>query len=138
MGRKRDLASFPFRMAAMALLVEKNAAKALRSTGIVLLSSVVPGTPVDEGRARGNWLVGVNAPVRREEEPRDRQGSSAISEGSGVMAGARADDTIYISNNLAYIVPLNESHAWAGFVERAIAAANKAVKRANLTSKSGE
>jgi len=80
----------------------------------------VLATPVDTGRARGNWLVGLNFPVEAEAESEDRGGGSTIAAGNADIARARAVDDIWLSNNLPYITKLNEGSSFqapVGFVE---------------------
>ena len=78
-----------------------------RAIGINLLNGLVMLTPVDTGRAKGNWFVGLNKSVRTIEE--DRRQSAALSEGLNVIGGAKSIKypEIVLSNNLPYIEPLN-------------------------------
>ena len=78
-----------------------------RALGINLLNGLVMLTPVDTGRAKGNWFVGLNKSVRTIEE--DRRQSAALSEGLSVIGGAKSIKypEIVLSNNLPYIEPLN-------------------------------
>ena len=78
-----------------------------RALGINLLNGLVMLTPVDTGRAKGNWFVGLNKSVRTIEE--DRRQSAALSEGLNVVGGAKSIKypEIVLSNNLPYIEPLN-------------------------------
>ena len=78
-----------------------------RALGINLLNGLVMLTPVDTGRAKGNWFVGLNKSVRVTEE--DRRQSTALSEGLNVIGGAKAMKypEIVLSNNLPYIESLN-------------------------------
>jgi hypothetical protein len=75
-----------------------------RAVIIELYGSVIGDTPVDTGRARGNWQTTVGAPKDGEIEKR-------------TMASARAEvaanlgqlgDTVYMTNNLPYIEFLEE------------------------------
>ena len=95
----------------------------LRATGLNVLRLLVLGTPVDTGRAKGNWFVQLENPLR--EISQDRRQSTALIEGNLVIASARNRrlPTIIISNNLPYIERLNQGHsqqAPALFVERII------------------
>lgn len=97
--------------------------KETRIVGLTLLRLVVKATPVDTGRARGNWFVSVGTPFRGISE--DRKASSAITEGNNVIGSAVniSYPTITLSNNLPYIERLNDGHsqqAPAKFVELAI------------------
>lgn len=127
-------AQFAKRMLFLANTVETNAAKATRTAGLAVLASVVPATPVDTGRARSNWFVGLNAPRRdtigyptiTAGDPIDRDGSVALAEGRGVIAAVKIRDSLWISNNLPYILKLNAGwspQAPAGYVETAVTSA---------------
>ena len=139
---KDGIDTFNKRIVVLAKRVQDNSGKTLRKVSISVLSAIVFPTPVKEGRAKGNWLVGVNKAVRRTVPPRDLTGNAAISEGSGVIAGVEADDTVYVSNNLAYIQLLDDpgisDQAPSGFVDEAVRAGVNAVVSANLTSPTGE
>jgi len=72
-----------------------------------LLDELVKATPVDTGRARSNWLVGRNGPVRAEQPVIDREGAVARAEGEAVLATVRPRDDVWLSNNVPYITLLN-------------------------------
>ena len=98
-----------------------------RALGINLLNGLTRVTPVDTGRARGNWFVGINQPVRTIKPTRRSQESVNDARLAIKNAEAIQYPTIIISNNLPYIIPLNEGHstqAPAKFVELAIQKVN--------------
>lgn len=83
------------------LVLKKLAFDALR--GIVMM------TPVDTGRARGNWRVSINTIDKSTSEARkDKAGHTAVNTGNAVLTNAKWGDTIYISNNLPYIRRLED------------------------------
>lgn len=96
----------------------------LQKVVLAVDSAIVLSTPVDTGRARGNWLPSINTP--REEKLVDNfdlTGSKSIAEAQSVSDKVIAGNTVYISNNLEYIGALNDGHsqqAPAGFVEKAV------------------
>lgn len=63
-----------------------------------LYSSIVQKTPVDTGRARGNWLISPNAPTGEVDE-----NATAPKYNAGNAPKADNDESIYIENNLPYI-----------------------------------
>lgn len=70
-------------------------------------TAVVLATPVDEGRARGNWFPSINSPSSEVDmAATDKSGSGAISALESVVAKADLGDTIWQTNNLPYILPL--------------------------------
>lgn len=80
--------------------------RALTLTG---LTSLVLMTPVDTGRARGNWIVTIGASTARyTDSSLDPSGSSAISAGFQTITSAKANPftIIYLQNNLPYIEEL--------------------------------
>tara|TARA_R100000951_G_scaffold113374_3_gene115249 strand:- start:2988 stop:3365 length:378 start_codon:yes stop_codon:yes gene_type:complete len=82
-----------------------------RAVSIILLTGLTFVTPVDTGRAKGNWFVGVNKSNRDTEK--ERRLSQAIAEGNSKIGSARQLDypTIVLSNNLPYIEKLNDGHS---------------------------
>ena len=72
----------------------------LRKVSLDLSRKVVQRTPVDTGRARGNWMVGINhLPIASlmgiERDPRARI--------TGDIQKAVAGDTVTLANSLPYI-----------------------------------
>lgn len=85
--------------------------KEVRAIGINLLNGFTRVTPVDTGRARGNWFAGISKPIRTIDP--DRKASSAVVEGVNAINSAKAIEypEIIISNNLPYIERLNDGHS---------------------------
>ena len=81
-----------------------------RAIVLELFSSVVKDTPVDTGRARGNWQTSMGNPASG---TIDREGESgALSEISSEVSGFGAGKVIYLTNNLPYIYRL-EFDGWS-------------------------
>lgn len=72
------------------------------------LRGVVLRTPVDTGRARGAWLVGEGAAVEDAPDTKDKTGAAAISAGTRAILAAEPYGAIHISNNLPYILKLED------------------------------
>lgn len=120
--------------------------KTVRMAALAADQAVVMATPVDKGRARSNWIVALGAPRRDTVEPYSpgEGGSSgganaqaAIAQGSAVISGYSGllHGSIAISNNLPYIGRLNSGsskQAPAGFVEKAVQSAVRAVRKARV------
>lgn len=88
-------------------------------------SSVVLATPVDTGRARGNWQPSFGSPATSATNNTDKGGGTTIASGSGLFARYEFGEKIFLTNNVPYIQRLNEGHskqAPAGFVQKAIIA----------------
>lgn len=88
--------------------------------------AVVVGTPVDTGRARGNWIPAIGKPPTRPVPTLDKSGTAGLGNAKTLFARYDlGDGKIFIVNNLPYIQRLNEGHsqqAPAGFVQRAVLA----------------
>ncbi len=75
-----------------------------RAITLHLFSAIIQSTPVDTGRARGNWQTTVSTPTRLITERLDPSGGNAIAE---VFANAGGAGKItWLSNNLPYIAVL--------------------------------
>lgn len=74
-------------------------------------SRVVLSTPVDTGRARGNWFPSINSPSWGMSNIADKSGGVSLARLSGVVAGAQLGDVIWQTNNLPYILPLENGHS---------------------------
>lgn len=95
----------------LALQIEVGSTKALRQAAAAVLSNVVQNSPVDTGRLRGNWQVGINSPPN---------GSG----GGTVPVIPPGTTTVYVSNNVRYINYVNGgvrgNEANAGFIQAAV------------------
>ena len=102
----------------------------IRRAGAIKADSIlVTSTPVDTGLARSNWLPSVRAP-RNEVIKLQAEGNSTIVTPRSLnfqeWNNIDVNTPIYLTNNVEYIVYLNDGHsgqAPAGFVEKAIAGA---------------
>ena len=85
--------------------------KEARALGINLLNGLTRVTPVDTGRARGNWFVSLDRPNRTVDD--FRKARQAITDGiatiNDVVNGKFR--TIVLSNNLPYIERLNDGYS---------------------------
>lgn len=89
-----------------------------------------PGTPVDTGHARANWVPSVGRPF--EQEVDGTSGAAASSGIAEVLAFKLGDGWLYVSNNVPYIQQLNRGHskkAPALFVEQCVARAQATIER---------
>lgn len=88
--------------------------------------NVVISTPVDTGRARGNWIAEVgHDPTQAEPDTKSKDGAASIKRAAEAIEkfDARRHEEIYIANNLPYIEKLDagsSAQAPANFVEQAI------------------
>lgn len=137
-----DLKTFANRIRQTGRNIVANTDATVRKVGLAVDSTVVLATPVDTGRARGNWQVEVNRPAAGTTGALSPSGREAIEQGKAKIAqyvGGKAEASIQITNNLPYIGKLNEGHsaqAPAGFVEKAITVGVSAVRGASVLRKS--
>lgn len=82
----------------------------IRAIVLELFGSIIKDTPVDTGRAKGNWQTTIGAPASGTV---DRLGESeALADVSQKTASFGAGKVIYLSNNLPYIYRL-EYDGWS-------------------------
>lgn len=108
--------------------IDKLGNEMLAETSLEVLRQVSQLTPVDSGRARSNWFMGVNAAERKITE--DTKGAN-VAEAAQVKLTIKGADTVFVSNNLPYIERLNDGYskqAPANFVESAAQVARRKVE----------
>lgn len=81
----------------------ENADRLLRGLALEATKRIVMRTPVDTGRARGNWNVSIGSVDQSTTERTDPAGTVTISQAGAKLRGAKFGDVIYISNGLPYI-----------------------------------
>ena len=138
-----DPSTFARRLNRRAENVRQNIERVRREVAEEMLIEVVLATPVDTGKARSNWQVGIGAPPSGVVSPyapgrhlglgETGNANGAIYAGQSVLRVSDPDQTIYIGNNVHYLEKLNDGfspQAGAGFVERAFERARQRVNRA--------
>ena len=79
-----------------------------------LLVKLINKSPVDTGRFRGAWEIGIGTPNRDEPETPDKaKGRSNISyqRAKDIISGLQPGDVVFISNNLDYALMLE--YGWS-------------------------
>ncbi len=118
-----SLEVFARRIQRRARQVEVGASDAVKLAALAINQVLILETPVDTGRARANWQVGLAAPIRDDTEAVDPSGINTIAKNRAIILARRNRVDIIISNNLPYIGQLNQgssAQAPAGFVEKAV------------------
>lgn len=96
-----------------------------RRLSLSVLTGVVLRTPVDTGRARGNWQTSVGVAIGGGETGiLDKGGQDTVSRGQQSIARQQGYTPVIIQNNVPYISRLNDGHskqAPAGYVEGVLA-----------------
>lgn len=132
---------FAVRMKGRGAKVPDRADRVMREIALATDRTIVRATPVDTGRARANWQATLGAPaVGTVDAAPGKRASVTVATGrnGAVIAGYKGGTpgaAIFLTNNLPYIVPLNDGHsgqASAGFVERGIETVLSAARRARL------
>lgn len=111
---------------------EKKIKNARRIIIVQLFSSVVMSTPVDTGRARGNWIFSKGEMIKDQLDQFDKSGGLVISLFIDKIDGE--DGVVYLVNSLPYIKRLEydgwSSQAPSGMVRKNIAKIRRFVNTA--------
>lgn len=75
------------------------------------LRRLVMKTPVDTGRARGNWQVTIGDPAMNQLETTDKNGAGTIAQGLAAISHLPGYQVVWISNNVDYIEALEHGHS---------------------------
>ncbi len=67
------------------------------------LRRIVLRTPVDTGRARGNWQTAIGQPLASQLDTLDKAGQETIDKGLQAIAELPPYSVVWISNNVDYI-----------------------------------
>lgn len=134
-----SLSQFAKRMKELGKRVEDNSDELVRKVAVAINTTVILATPVDTGRARSNWQIGIGyAPLSTKISYGPNSERSVIQANNSIIKSygtANKGQYIHITNNLPYIVPLNNGHsaqAPAGFVERAVTVAHSSIRGARI------
>lgn len=99
--------SFSADIGAFAAKAKTSLDETVRAVTFELFTGIITSTPVDTGRARGNWQTTTETPASGE---LDRTGSmESLAEVASSSGGAGS--ITYLTNNLPYIIPLEEGHS---------------------------
>ncbi len=104
--------------------LRKRADQAFRALVLEASKRIVLRTPVDTGRARGNWHLARGSPDLSTTESTDGAGGRTISTIMAKLQGMKGGDAVFLTNALAYIISLEHGHskqAPAGMVKVTIA-----------------
>ncbi len=109
--------SFEIDIAKFVAKANGNVNLVIRKISLDIFSRVILKSPVDTGRFRGNWQVGIGSMPSGTLSVNDKDGSMAMGKvtaallGQGGQFSARAGDVIYLVNNLAYAQALEYGHS---------------------------
>lgn len=89
----------------------ENSEEIIRGTAIKLFNAIIMDTPVDTGRARGNWFATGKKPSTQITEKQDKSGDQAASRMTVKIQSLSDVDIIQLTNNLPYIKALENGHS---------------------------
>lgn len=115
-------------------LLEEAVESAVTSLGVNITAELIERTPVDTGWARANWVPSIGTPFTGNDEALNdaareaavpAQGARQETATASLLAYQIGRGSVFISNNVPYILALNEGssdQAPAGFIQDAIQA----------------
>lgn len=131
------MTGFAAQVRAHAEKADRRTSHVIRSVGLEFLNVVMTGTPVDKGQARFNWFPTKGAPKDGWEsfEGGGEAASSAVTmRGLETFTPSNVDTggVFWITNNIPYIVRLEQGHSTKGqaFFARAVANVDGSIERA--------
>lgn len=91
-------------------LLPEQVVLAQKKIALDLFTKIIVKTPVDTGRARGNWQITINAPATGviDVTGGKSSGDGALTAGSKKISSVKGFVTIFITNNVDYIGFLEE------------------------------
>ena len=106
----------------------------IQKTCLELQTSMVEMAPVDSGRFKNNWQVGLGSINTDTSAPPDKSGTGSISRAKAALVNWKAGETIYLTNSLPYAYRL-EYEGWSkqapsGFVRLTVQNYAQALKKA--------
>lgn len=105
------MASFALDLSKWCEKVGDRADLLVRKVALDMGSNVISRSPVDTGRFRGNWQVGLNSRPGGTVASLDTTGAATIGKVTGELQAARAGQVVYFANNLPYSVKLEYGHS---------------------------
>lgn len=132
-----DMRIFAKEMAALGATIQSNVVKLQKEVAEHVVEFVATSTPIDTGQASGNWITNVGAPSTSMNIGPSSPGVSIGQVKTALMA-LRMGQDVHITNNLPYIVKLNQGYsqqAPASFVELSAVSALGLIGRFNLLVK---
>lgn len=87
---------------------KKQISEVRKAVAVILFTDIVKRTPVDTGRARGNWqiTVGHDDTAQIERFCKESDTAGVVATESEKIKDVSGDEKIYIHNNLPYITKL--------------------------------
>jgi len=100
------MSSFSLDLAKFGQKAIDNSEKIIRKIGFDMHARIVKRMPVDTGRARANTQISINNLPSDATLETDKVGAATIRSGGAVLKNFKLGDTIFIYNNVEYILAL--------------------------------
>ncbi len=114
MATSRSAKQFSLRMSVQAEALGREVERVVRKVALRIDQVAVTTTPVDTGRAANNWFLTIGKPTVRADRSADPSASEALmeagTEAKKFKSGKGVLGSIFIANNVEYIVPLDGGH----------------------------
>lgn len=88
-----------------------NGEKIVRKIAFDMHSRIVMRMPRDTGRATANQQISINSLPSGSVMDFDKKGNATIRKGKATLAAFNLGDTIFLYNNVEYIIPLEYGHS---------------------------
>lgn len=103
----RPRENFSYEIGRFAAQTRENVNAIVRKATLDIFVKVVLRTPVDTGRARGNWLPSFGRPEAGFDwDRKSPDGSATVARVAAFALSMKAGQVAYLTNNLPYIVEL--------------------------------
>lgn len=106
------MGSFADQMRAFAEKTQVKLETVVRKAAIDLQGGVVLRSPVDTGRFRSNWMVGIGAQNTSTVTTEDKTGATSLGRVEAAMSTWKPGQTIWLTNSLPYAARL-EFDSWS-------------------------
>lgn len=100
------MTSFSLDLAKFGQKAIDNSEKVVRKIGLDMHSMIVQRMPRDTGRATANQQISLNSMPSGSILEFDKSGNATLSKGRAVLSRFKLGDTIFLYNNVEYIIPL--------------------------------
>lgn len=118
----------------------ENVDQSFGSVTLKIFNEIVQNTPVDTGRAKGSWTIGVDRLPTAFRNRKDKGGNLTIRAAQSKVSKAKAGRSFFIASNLLYMPRLE--YGWSkqapnGMVRRAIRKFRRFMRQAVRDAKRG-
>jgi len=135
-----DVRKFKYDLSKFGASVPAVMSQLIRRGALIIMGDLVKGSPVDTGRFRASWFVGIGTPNREVGPERNGPGGAAEESLARLTAltpeNVTGKDPVYISNNLAYGPSLadgSSKQAPSGWIAAAVDRAQREIDAVEFT-----